>query len=98
MNFTIKDIIEANPAVDRKFISRMMYTLHHRLRMHDTQTKMVQIPSKRGTIMMSAYVYDIDEAIDFIKHKYNTYRGKKYPDRRRAYLEILENVKWRLER
>lgn len=97
MNFTIKDIIEANKTVDRQFISRMMYTLHHRLRTHNTKTKMVEIPSKRGTIMMSAYVYDIDDAIDFVQNRYNTYRGKKYPERKKMYLSILANTKRMIE-
>ena len=101
MKFTIKDIIDANPEVDRQFISRMMYVMHKRLRRSDAETRMVQIPSTsktRGDITIAAYVYDIDEAIDFMRNRYNTYRGKKYPERKRAYIEMLEKVKRIIER
>ncbi len=101
MNFTIKDIIDANPTVDREFVSRMMYVLHKRLRTFDTETQMVQIPSQsktRGSVTMAAYVYDIDEAIDFMQNRYNTHRGKKYPERKRRYLEILTNTKRMIEK
>lgn len=94
MKFTIVDVYEANPNVDRKRVKTLMNVFSKKLINSREDTTVYMITESGKGMFLPAHKYDLDEAVDYIKNKYATYRGGwQYEDLRKLYLAMLENVR-----
>ena len=97
MKFTIAELHKANPDASYKEIKSLMQILNKRL-MTKKEPVMRVVPVKnhyRGAkeLFSSVYLFNLSDAMDWIKNHYATYRsGGKYEAKRKLYIELLENV------